>query len=117
MDQIATYIVDDLEYTTSNHRLRFSPEFHENHGKPFTVKELAYLCIMWESMKKADIAMALGRTHGTVLSKAYMLKKTGQFNHFKLIGQQEGNRTYDELMDREPIAPGDYRYQGREKSK
>lgn len=80
------YVEEGIEYTASNHRMRYNPEFHENHGKPFTVKELAYMCSMWDSMKKADIAMALGRTHGTVLSKAYSLKKNGQFEYYKKLG-------------------------------
>jgi hypothetical protein len=80
---IRTYMDEGIDYTASNRRMRYNPEFHENHGKPFTVKELAYLCSMWSGMKKADIAMALGRTHGTILSKAYYLRKTGQFEHYK----------------------------------
>ena len=74
-------------YTASNSRLRFDPELHENHGKPFTVSELVFLCSSWSSMKKADIAAALGRTHGTVLSKAYSLRKNGQFTHFEKLGK------------------------------
>lgn len=81
-----TYEKEGIKYTSSNHRMRYNPEFHENHGKPFTVKELAYMCSMWEGTKKADIALALGRTHGTVLSKVYSLKKSGQFEHYKKIG-------------------------------
>ncbi|WP_163537211.1 hypothetical protein [Gracilibacillus sp. YIM 98692] len=34
--------------------------------KPFSEDGKAYMCEMWASMKKADIAMALGRTHGKV---------------------------------------------------
>ena len=79
------YLKDGIEYSTSNKRMTYNPEFHENHGKPYTVKELAYLCSMWDTMKKADIAMALGRTHSTVLTKAYYLKKIGQFEHYKKL--------------------------------
>lgn len=85
----STYVEDGIEYTASNHRMRYNPEFHENHGKPFTVKELAYMCAMWDGMKKADIAMALGRTHGTVLSKVYQLKKNGQFEHYRKMGESK----------------------------
>lgn len=84
-----TYEVDGIRYTKSNHRMKYNPEFHENHGKPFTVKELVYMCSMWHSTKKADIAMALGRTHGTVLSKANSLRKSGEFEHFKKLGENE----------------------------
>jgi hypothetical protein len=78
-------IIDGLQYTASNHRLRYNPEFHENHGKQFTEEDLAYMCSMWDSRGKADIAMALGRTHGTVLSKAYQLRKTGRFDYYRAL--------------------------------
>ncbi|QBP06994.1 hypothetical protein [Virgibacillus phage Mimir87] len=80
-------IVDDgLEYTASNGRIRYNPEFHENHGKKWTDDDLAYMCSSWDGMKKEDIAMALVRTHGTVLSKVYQLKTSGRFEHYKKQG-------------------------------
>lgn len=78
-----TYQVEGLKYTSSNYRMCYHPDFHENHGKPWTINELQYLCSSWDGMKKADIALALGRTHGTVLSKAHQLKKSGEFEKFK----------------------------------
>lgn len=88
MSATQTYTVDGLEFTASNHRMRYNPEFHENHGKPFTVKELIFICSSWEGMKKADIAAAVGRTHGTVQSKVYLLKKKGEFEHYKNLGSR-----------------------------
>ncbi len=82
----ATYEIDGIKYTKSNHRMRYNPEFHDNHGKRWTDDDLAYLCASWYGMNKADIAMALGRTHGTVLSKAYDLKRSGKFEHYKRLG-------------------------------
>lgn len=84
-----TFVQDGLEYTASNRRMRYNPEFHENHRKPFTKEDLIYMCSMWDSMKKADIAMALGKTHGTVLSKAHLLRKNGRFEYYKKLGQRE----------------------------
>lgn len=83
-----TYTVDGIEYTASNHRMRYNPEFHENHGKRFTRDDLIYMCSMWDGMKKADIALALGRTLGTVLAKKYELKKDGRFEYYKKLGQR-----------------------------
>ncbi len=79
--------IDGVEYTASNRRMRFNPDFHENHGKPWTTADLIYLCSSWDGAKKADIAMALGRTHGTVLSMAHSLRKNGQFEHYKKLGE------------------------------
>lgn len=78
---------DGLEYTASNNRMRYNPEFHENHGKPWSTDDLIYLCSMWESTHKATIAAALGRTHGTVLTKGHELRKGGQFERYKEMGE------------------------------
>ena len=81
------YVREGIEYSVSNNRMKYNPEFHENHKKPYTLKELAYMCAMWDSMKKADIALALGRTHNTVLSKVHKLRKNGEFEHYKELGE------------------------------
>lgn len=71
----------------SKYRMKYDPEFHTNHFKLWTVSELVYLCSSWDGMKKADIALALGRTHGTVLDRAYHLRKSGDFEHYKKLGK------------------------------
>lgn len=43
-----TYKKDGYTYTKSNHRMVFTPELHYNHKKPWKVKDLVYLCGMWE---------------------------------------------------------------------
>ena len=70
----------------NKYRMSYDPEYHENRGKPFTTCDLAYMCSMWESMKKQDIALALGRTHGAVLSMADRLRKSSQFDQYKKRG-------------------------------
>ncbi len=89
MSEVIT--IDGIEYTKSNRRMRYNPEFHPNHGKPFTTGDLIYMCSMWDSMKKANIAMALGRTHSTILTKAYELRKSGLFDYYKKLGQAKGD--------------------------
>ena len=81
------YEKEGVEYTKSNHRMRYNPEFHENHGQPFTIQELIYLCSSYESMKKQDLALALGRTVGTVMSKAHHLRKIGKFDYYKSLAK------------------------------
>lgn len=83
-----TYMKDGLEYTASNYRMRYNPEYHENQSKPYKTRDLVYLCIMWESMKKADIAAALGRTPGAVLAKANELKKNGLYETYKKMADK-----------------------------
>jgi len=65
----------------------YDPELCENHGKLFTEDDLAYMCSMWDGMKKIDIALALGKTYRTVISKAYTLRKRGTFEHYKQLGK------------------------------
>lgn len=83
---IKTHTKDGIEYVTSNTRMRYNPEFHENHGKPWSTEDLAYMCSSWDAHKKADIAMAVGRTHTTILTKVHKLRKSGQFEHYKKLG-------------------------------
>lgn len=78
-----TYAVDGIEYTASNGRMRYNPQHHENHGKSYTEDDLIYICSMWDSMKKTDIAAALGKTLGSVMNKVYYLKKQGKFEYYK----------------------------------
>ena len=82
-------IKDGIAYTASNGRMQYNPEFHENHGKKWTKEEYIYMCSMWDGMSKEDIAMALGRTEGTVLSKKHHLKKIGLFDYYKNLGKKE----------------------------
>lgn len=83
-----TYTKDGIEYTASNNRQRYSAEFCEEHGKPFTEDDKAYMCSMWDSMAKSEIAYALGRTLGATLSKKWHLVKTNQFEHYKKLGKE-----------------------------
>lgn len=84
-----TYVRDGIEYTASNHRMKYHPEYHENHGKPYTLDDLIYMCSMWDSMKKAEIALALGKTHSSVLNKVHDLRKQGMFKYYKSLGERQ----------------------------
>ena len=84
-DQI--YIKDGIAYTKSNYRMRYNPEYHENYFQPYSDEDKEYMCAMWDSMKKQDIALALGRTHGSVLTMAHYLRKMNRFEYYKKRGQ------------------------------
>lgn len=81
-----TYKKDGYIYTKSNHRMVFTPELHYNHKMPWKVKDLVYLCGMWErrqkGMRSKDIALCLGRTLGTCASKVTSLKKAGEYKGY-----------------------------------
>lgn len=76
----------------SQGRLKFDPELHENHGKPFTTGELAYICSMHESMSLTDIGLAVGRTPAAVAMRMSSLKKQGVFEHYRKLGFRNGQR-------------------------
>lgn len=79
-----TYIGDNgLIYTKSNRRLRYTPELHYRHGERWTKEELIELCGLWETMKKRDIALGLGRTESVCVSKVYHLRKNGLYEYYK----------------------------------
>lgn len=84
-----TYTRDGIEYTASNKRMRYHPDFCENHGQLWSEEDLKYLCGMWSGSRKLDIAMALGRSHSTVLSKAHRLKSRGMFEAYRKMYEEE----------------------------
>ena len=69
--------------------MMYNPEFHENHKKPWSLKDIIYLCGMWDSTRKKDIALALGRTENTCLSRAHDIKKSGDFDKYKKMFKEE----------------------------
>ena len=81
-----SYMLNGFEYTLSNYRMKYNSSFHENHGKPFTEEELAYICSIWDVTKKDNISRVLGRTHGTILKKVNDLRRNDQFEYFKRLG-------------------------------
>ncbi len=83
-----TYFKDGVEYYISSGRMVYNPEFHENHKKPWSVQDLIFLCSSYDAMKKRDIGLALGRTEMTIFEKAKSLRKDGQFEYFKSMGQE-----------------------------
>ncbi len=76
---------DGYFYTKSNRRLRYTPELHENHNRPWSLNDLIYLCGMWDSAKRGErkaIALGLGRTYGTVTYKVWVCKRDGSYEHY-----------------------------------
>ncbi|ACK98015.1 hypothetical protein P5808_19035 [Bacillus cereus] len=43
-------------------RMKYHPDYDPNHKKPYTTKELAYICKYYGFGKVKGIALALGRT-------------------------------------------------------
>lgn len=74
--------------TWRQYREPYNPEVHPNHGKPWTTKELMYLCSMYDGTAKHDLSLALGRTHSSILTMADTLRRQGLFERYKKLGEQ-----------------------------
>jgi biotin operon repressor len=72
----------------NKYRIPYDPELHDMHKKAWSEEDLMYLCSMYENTKGADLALSLGRTHATVMSKVYYLRKTGLFENYKQRGKE-----------------------------
>ena len=72
-----------LRYTNNGKRLAYHPDFHTNHGKPWTVKETAYLCHFYDTVRLADLAIDMGRTQATIAQKKSILVKEGLFEMYR----------------------------------
>lgn len=80
--------IEDLqvEYDNSG-RIKYNPEIHPNQGKLWTESDKEYLC-KYESIDEMEtIAMALGRTRGTVHEKLSILKQRGMVDYYKNLNR------------------------------
>lgn len=72
------------EIQVDNHgRMRYHPEFHPNHGKPYSDSDLEYLCKYWEHDHQRTMAFALGRPEGTLQHMVSKLRKKGLYEYYK----------------------------------
>lgn len=77
-----------VQYDTFG-RMKYNPEYHDNHGKRWSKEDLIYLCSMHGAMKRKDLSLALGRTETTVAMKLYTLtnKKKDLYNYYRKLGK------------------------------
>lgn len=68
-------------------RIIYNPELHENQGTLWSEEDMEYLC-KYESIDELEtVAMALGRTRGTVAEKLKNIRKNGQFEYYKNLNK------------------------------
>lgn len=76
----------EVEYDTCG-RIKYNPELHENQGTIWSEEDKEYLC-KYESIDQIEtVAMALGRTRGTVSEKLKRLRKSGRFEYYKNLNK------------------------------
>lgn len=76
----------NIEYDSCG-RMKYNPDFHFNHKKAYTVNELAYICSTYRLGTRKQISLATGRTEGTIANLVKDLKKSGEFEHYKKLGE------------------------------
>ena len=59
-------------------RMKFHPDYHERHKAPWTNHEEEYLIENYVKMGPERISLALGRTIGVVMTRAYELRRDGK---------------------------------------
>lgn len=64
-------------------RMKYNPEIHFNHKKPWSVKDLAYLCKFYKYGEGRNLAFTLGRTEAVIYNKAHDLRKENKFEEYK----------------------------------
>lgn len=70
-------VVEPLVYDQCG-RLKYHPDFHTRHNKPWLTKEEKYLIENYEKDGPEATAMALERTIGVCMTRAYQLRKQGK---------------------------------------
>ncbi len=58
-------------------RMQYHPDFHPNHGKPWTTHDERYLIDYYEKLGPEQVSLELGRTIHTVMQRACQLRKSG----------------------------------------
>ncbi|WP_433775304.1 DNA-entry nuclease [Bacillus wiedmannii] len=62
-------------------RMKYHPDYHPNHKKPYTTRELAYICKYYGFGKVKGIALSLGRTETTIRQLVNVLRNNGTFEN------------------------------------
>lgn len=73
-----------LEYDMCN-RIKYNPEFHENHRKPLGEEDLIYICSQYGASSCRDIAFAVGKTENAIYELVRTLRKNGKFEYYKSL--------------------------------
>lgn len=61
----------------NNGRLKYHPDFHQKQGTPWTNQDQRYLIDYYERLGPETLSLDLERTIGTIMTRAYELRKQG----------------------------------------
>ncbi|MDG0871046.1 hypothetical protein L5D93_00295 [Paenibacillus thiaminolyticus] len=74
--------IDGIEYDR-HYRMKYHPDFHFSHGKPFSRDDLEYLSMFYEVDDARTMAFALGKTEHVCRVKYASLKKAGLLEYYR----------------------------------
>lgn len=75
-------LADGITYDNLG-RMRYHPEFHPNHKKPFTIDEMIYVSKFHGIDSPRTLSFALGRTEYTIANLITVLRKSGLYETYR----------------------------------
>ncbi|GIP14374.1 hypothetical protein J40TS1_00160 [Paenibacillus montaniterrae] len=75
-------LIDGIQYDKQG-RMVAHPDFHPNHGKPFSVDDLEYLCMFYETDNVRSLSYALGKSEHVIAVKYSRLKQEGLVEFYR----------------------------------
>lgn len=70
-----------IEYDAGG-RMKYHPDFHPNHGKPYTTKENAFIIQHYRKGKVQWLSMVLGRTEHSLRRHREEIAEQGLYDHY-----------------------------------
>ena len=81
-----TVVDESVEYDRYG-RMKYHPDYHFNHGKPFTRNEMIYIAKYYDFDGRDLVGLALGRTPHTIQTKVSKMKLNGQWELYKTLDE------------------------------
>jgi hypothetical protein len=78
--------MDDVKYDQWG-RILYHPEYHTEHGKPYSEEDLEYLCKFCQVDGLKIMSWALGRPETSISNKLRELKKSGKFTYYQKLNK------------------------------
>lgn len=82
LEQVLDPEPDGLQYDRLG-RMKYHPDFHDNHGKRFSDEELCYLAKFYKFDGRRHVSLALGRPEGPVQKKYLELLHSKRLDFYK----------------------------------
>lgn len=83
--------LDGIQYDNLG-RMKYHPDFHPNHGKPFTTDELIYICKYHDVDDPRTLSFAIGKTEHTIASKITRLRHDGKYDMYRNFPDEKWER-------------------------